>query len=160
MVAQLTDPVGTHAAMARTGLATCDKPVDAGQVEAFERSQQRLGGDETDSGRDLTEVVGAVDEAPHGSSAETSIQKEIWLLLCRIELCSAALLDQRGNARGWHSVAAAFLHSRPRRTCSNTPEVVDSWRVTARPNTRIPRCARRQRPVEPPSSTSQARGGR
>ena len=43
VVAQLDATTRAHRAVPRTGLAAGDQPVDAGQVEAVERAEQRLG---------------------------------------------------------------------------------------------------------------------
>ena len=49
--------------MAGSGLAAGDEPVDAGEVEAFERTEQRLGADEAHSRRYFAQMVGTLDEA-------------------------------------------------------------------------------------------------
>src|ERR1700684_1604514 len=49
--------------MLGAGLAAGDEPVDARQVESFERPEQRLGRDEPHRGIDLAQIVGAVNEA-------------------------------------------------------------------------------------------------
>jgi len=56
-------PCDVDAAMARPGLATGDQPIDAIEVEPFQRSEQRLGGDEAHRGRRFAQVVSTVPEA-------------------------------------------------------------------------------------------------
>jgi hypothetical protein len=48
-IAQAMDPCWVATAMVLAGLTTCDQPVDAIQVEPFERPKQRLCGDEPHS---------------------------------------------------------------------------------------------------------------
>jgi hypothetical protein len=43
--------------MARPGLPTRDKPVNAGEVEMRKRSEERFGGDKTDGRRDASQRI-------------------------------------------------------------------------------------------------------
>jgi hypothetical protein len=64
LVAQLVNPLLLDWAPPHAGLATCDQPVDARDVEVGQRAEQRLGGDEANRARHGAQQVSSMNEAP------------------------------------------------------------------------------------------------
>src|SRR5207247_1869308 len=62
-VPQVTRPRMIHWPPPWARLAADDYPVDAGEVQGGQRAEQGLRADEPDSGRDLAQGVGPVDES-------------------------------------------------------------------------------------------------